>query len=109
LPVPPVAKLRAAGVPLAVATDFNPGSSWCETLPIQMWLATTHYGMTVEEAWLGVTRHAAKALGRTDVGAIVAGAFADLVIWRADEPADIPYRYGAPLVETVVAAGQPIR
>jgi imidazolonepropionase len=108
LPVPPVAKLRAAGVTLAVATDFNPGSSWCETLPIQMWLATTHYEMTVEEAWLGVTRHAAKALGRTDVGALVVGAYADLVVWRADEPAAIPYRYGTSLVDTVIASGQAI-
>ncbi|HTL34616.1 MAG TPA: imidazolonepropionase, partial [Kofleriaceae bacterium] len=62
LPVPPIGKLRAAGVPLAIASDMNPGSSHCETLPIQMWLATTHFGMTVEEAWLGVTRHAARAL-----------------------------------------------
>lgn len=105
LPVPPVAKLRAAGVAMAVATDFNPGSSWCETLPIQMWLATTHYEMTVEEAWLGVTRNAARALGRSDVGALVVGAAADLVIWRCDDPADVPYRYGQSLVDTVIASG----
>lgn len=108
LPVPPVDKLRAAGVAMAVATDFNPGSSWCETLPIQMWLATTHYGMTVEETWLGVTRNAALALGRRDVGALVVGAAADLVIWRCDDPAEVPYRYGASLVDTVIASGQPV-
>lgn len=106
LPVPPVATLRAAGVAMAVATDFNPGSSWCETLPIQMWLATTHFQMTVDEAWLGVTRHAAVALGRRDVGSLVAGAAADLVIWRCDDPADVPYRYGTSLVDTVVASGE---
>lgn len=108
LPVPPVGKLRAAGVAMAVATDCNPGSSWCETLPIQMWLATTHYGMTVEEAWLGVTRNAARALGRGDVGTLVVGAAADLVIWRCDDPADVPYRYGGSLVDAVIASGTPV-
>ncbi|MGE5186411.1 MAG: imidazolonepropionase [Acidobacteriota bacterium] len=105
LPVPPIDKLRAAGVAMAVATDLNPGSSYCETLPIQMWLATTHYGMTVDEAWLGVTRHAAKALARTGAGTLAAGAPADLIVWHADEPAAVPYRYGANLVEHVYAAG----
>ncbi len=104
LPVPPVERLRAAGVPLAVASDLNPGSSYCETLAIQMWLATTHFGMTVEETWLGVTRHAARALG-VAAGAVVGGARADLVLWRADDPAQIPYRYGADLVDRVYTAG----
>ncbi len=105
LPVPPVAKLRAAGVAMAVATDFNPGTSWSETLPLQMWLATTHFGMTVEEAWLGVTRHAARALGRADVGALVPGAHGDCVIWRCDRPVDVCYRMGGSLVARVIAAG----
>jgi imidazolonepropionase len=47
LPVPPVDKLRRAGVAMAIATDLNPGSSFCEQLPVQLWLATTHYGLTV--------------------------------------------------------------
>jgi imidazolonepropionase len=102
---PPVERLRAAGIPLAVATDLNPGTSHGETLPVQMWLATTHYGMTVEEAWLGVTRVAARALGRTDIGALVAGARADLVTWDSDEPAAVPYRYTANLARTVHVAG----
>jgi imidazolonepropionase len=104
LPVPPVEKLRAAGVPMAVATDFNPGSSYCENLPIQMWLATTHFGMTVEEAWLGVTRHAARALA-VDAGVLAAGRCADFVVWGASDPAEIPYRYGAFLVEGVFVGG----
>lgn len=107
LPPPPVERLRAAGVAMAVATDLNPGSSYCETLPIQMWLATTHFGMTVDEAWLGVTRHAAKALA-VEAGALVSGARADLVIWRCEHPADVPYRYGANLVDAVYAAGERI-
>jgi imidazolonepropionase len=103
---PPVDKLRAAGVAMAVATDFNPGTSYCETLPIQMWLACTHYGMTVDEAWLGVTRVAARALDLTarGVGTIAPGAPADLVVWNASDPADIPYRYGADLVNGVLTA-----
>jgi imidazolonepropionase len=104
LPVPPVEKLRAAGVPMAVATDLNPGTSYCETLPIQMWLATTHFGMTVEEAWLGVTRHAARAL-RLDTGVLQAGRQADLVIWDCEQPAEVPYRYGTNLVSRVIARG----
>ena len=104
LPVPPIAALRAAGVPLAVATDLNPGSSYCESLPIQMWLATTHFQMTVEEAWLGVTRIAARALGleSAGVGTIAPGAPADLVIWKTDDPVDVAYRYGTSLVERVL-------
>jgi imidazolonepropionase len=105
LPVPPVAQLRAAGVAMAIATDFNPGSSMSTNLPIQMWLATTHYGMTVEEAWLGVTRHAARALGLTDAGVLRAGGRADLVLWRCEQPADVPYRYGSSLVDRVFVAG----
>ncbi|MBV8758086.1 MAG: imidazolonepropionase [Deltaproteobacteria bacterium] len=104
LPVPPVEKLRRAGVAMAVATDLNPGTSYCETLPIQMWLATTHYGMTVEEAWLGVTRVAARAL-RVEAGALVAGARADCVIWSCERPEEVPYRYGTNLVSRVICGG----
>jgi imidazolonepropionase len=104
LPVPPIEKLRAAGVAMAIASDLNPGSSYCESLAIQLWLATTHFGMTVEEAWLGVTRHAAKALA-VDVGVLAAGAPADFVVWRCEDPAEVPYRYGAQLVDAVYFAG----
>jgi len=111
LPVPPVAQLRAAGVPMAIASDLNPGSSYCEVLPVQMWLATTHFAMTVEEAWLGVTRHAARALGESTAGVLAPGRAADLVVWDCTEPADIAYRYGSAggLVREVYAAGQPTR
>lgn len=108
LPVPPVEQLRVAGVSLAVATDLNPGSSNCETLGVQMWLATTHFGMTVDEAWLGVTRRAAKALGLTGPGTLIVGAPADFIIWNCDDPAHVPYRYDANLVDRVYVAGRPI-
>jgi imidazolonepropionase len=61
--------------------------------------------MTVEETWLGVTRIAARALGRADVGRIAAGARADLVLWDTDEPAAIPYRFGANLCAAVWTRG----
>jgi imidazolonepropionase len=111
LPVPPVERLRAAGVPMAIASDLNPGSSFSSDLPLQMWLATTHYGMTVEEAWLGVTRHAARALGRPKAGQLALDAPADLIVWTCDDPATVPYRYGASasLIETVYVAGKPLR
>lgn len=103
---PPVAALRQRKVAMAVASDWNPGTSWAEGLATPMWLATTHYGMTVEEAWLGVTRHAATALRRPDVGVLRAGARADFVVWDTDEPAAIPYRIGADLVSEVWISGQ---
>jgi imidazolonepropionase len=104
LPVPPVDKLRRSGVPLAVATDLNPGSSYSDSLPLQLWLATTHYGMTVEEAWLGVTRHAARALG-VEAGRLMTGAPGDVVLWKCNDPADVPYHYGANHVDRVWIAG----
>ena len=105
---PPVEKLRKAGVRMAVATDMNPGSSFCESLEVPMWLASTHYGMTVEETWLGVTREAARALGRHDIGTITVGAQADLVIWDCERPSEVPYRIGKRQVAHVIKAGRPI-
>ena len=109
LPVPPIGRLRAAGVPLAIATDLNPGSSWSVNLQTQMWLATTHYGMTVEEAWLGVTRHGARALALETVsGTIGVGRRADLVTWSCERPAEVPYRYDTRLVSGVWIAGEQV-
>jgi imidazolonepropionase len=105
LPVPPVAALRAAGVSLAIATDLNPGSSFSEHLPLQMWLATTHYGMTVDEAWLGVTVHAASALALPRAGKLAPGFIADLVAWDCAHPAEVPYHYGASLLHRVWIGG----
>lgn len=105
---PPVAALREAGVAMALATDMNPGTSMCESLPVQMWLGTTYYGMSVTEAWLGVTRVAAQAMGRRDIGVLAPGARADMVIWDAESPAEIPYRYGANLVQRVIKDGRTV-
>ena len=102
---PPVSKLRDAKVSMAIATDHNPGTSMGATLPIQMWLACCHYNMTVAEAWLGVTRNAAKALGRNTIGRIAPGFQADLVFWGAEHYAEIPYRYDANLTTRVIKRG----
>ncbi len=106
---PPVAALRAAGVAMAVATDMNPGSTYCESLPLQMWLAATHLGMTVDEVWQGVTTIAAGVLERPDVGRLRAAARADILIWDAEVPAEIPYRYGANLIHRIIKSGRLIK
>src|SRR5262249_53142893 len=106
MPPPPVDRLRRAGCRFALGTDLNPGSSWSEALPLQMWLACTHLGLTVDEAWLGVTRHAARAAGRPDAGQLVAGAPGDLVIWETDDHRMVPYHYGVNLVARVIAGGR---
>lgn len=105
LPPPPVARLRAAGCAFALGTDMNPGSSMTASLPLQMWLATTHLGLTVEEAWLGTTRVAARAAGRPAAGRLVPGAPGDAVVWQTAEPELVPYFYGENLVGTVVVDG----
>jgi imidazolonepropionase len=69
-----------------------------------MWLATTHFGMTVEEAWLGVTRHAGRALA-VEAGVLRIGARGDAVVWNCDDPVHVPYRYGTSLVDRVIVAG----
>ena len=93
---PPVALLRKAGVPLAVATDCNPGTSPCTSLLIAMNMACTLFGLTPEEALAGATRQAARALGvLEDVGTLEVGKRADLVLWRIARPAELCYALGA--------------
>jgi imidazolonepropionase len=93
--VPPIAALRAAEVPMAVATDLNPGSSPIASLTLAMNMACTLFRLTPEEALLGTTVHAARALGLTDRSRIAPGLRADLCIWDADHPAELSYRIGA--------------
>lgn len=92
--LPPVEALRTAGVPLAVATDCNPGSSPMTSLLLAMNMACTLFRMTPEEALAGVTRNAARALGLGDHGTIAAGKRADLAVWNASHPAELSYRIG---------------
>ena len=92
---PPIAALRAAGVPMAVATDMNPGSSPIASLPLAMNMACTLFRLTPEEALSGATVHAAAALALRDRGRIAPDQRADLCIWEARHPAELAYRIGA--------------
>lgn len=97
---PPVAALRAAGVPMAVATDCNPGTSPLESPLLAMNLACTLFGLTPAEALAGMTRNAASALGLDDRGTLEVGKRADLALWSVERPGELAYRMGArPLVE----------
>lgn len=104
--LPPIAALRAAHVPMAVATDLNPGSSPLASLPLAMNMACTLFGLTPEEALLGTTAHAARALGLADRGRIAPGLCADLCLWEADHPAELAYRIGATPLHTRIVGGQ---
>lgn len=93
--LPPIALLRAHGVPLAIATDCNPGTSPLTSLLLTMNMAATLFGMTVEECLAGTTRAAARALGiAQDTGSVEAGKYADLAIWDIGDAAELVYRMG---------------
>ncbi|WP_370284211.1 imidazolonepropionase [Pseudooceanicola sp.] len=92
--LPPINAFRAAGVPMALATDCNPGSSPLSSLLLTMNMGATLFRLTPEESLRGTTTHAARALGLTDVGAIRAGLRADLAIWDVATPAELAYRIG---------------
>lgn len=100
---PPVELLRQYQVPMAVATDFNPGTSPFISLHWAMNMACVQFGLTPEEAWAGVTRHAARALGRhASHGQLKAGFVADFVVWDAELPVEILYEPGRnPLYQRV--------
>jgi imidazolonepropionase len=101
---PPVAAFRAHGVPMAVATDCNPGSSPLTSLLLAMNMACTLFGLTPEEALLGTTAHAARALGLSDRGSVAPGLRADLAVWDVGDPAELAYRIGFnPLYHRYVA------
>jgi len=102
---PPVAALRAAGVPLAVATDLNPGTSPLGSLTLAMNLACTLLGLTPAEALAGATRVGTRALGLHDRGALAPGLRADLALWDVEHPADLAGRLALPALATRVVAG----
>lgn len=91
---PPIQAFRDHGVPMALATDCNPGSSPLTSPLLTMNMACTLFRMTPLEALLGMTAHAAKALGEGDRGRIIAGHRADLNIWDVAHPAELSYRIG---------------
>ncbi|MEO0691374.1 MAG: imidazolonepropionase [Pseudomonadota bacterium] len=104
---PPIAAFRAHGVPMAVATDWNPGSSPLGSLLLAMNMACTLFGLTPEEALAGTTRNAARALGLSDRGVIAPVMRADLAVWDVEQPAELSYRIGAsPLHDVIYGGGE---
>lgn len=104
---PPVDLLRRYGVPMAVATDCNPGTSPVLSPTLMMSMACTLFGLTPEEALAGMTRAGAQALGLADeCGTISAGKAADLAIWRIGRPAELSYWIGMPGPERRIVAGE---
>ena len=103
---PPVERLRHYGVPMAVASDFNPGTSPFASLRLAMNMACVQFGLTPCEAWRGVTVHAARALRRRDFGCLSAGRPAHFNVWDTDAPVDIIYELGRPFLRQRVLFGR---
>lgn len=103
---PPVAALRAAGVPLAVASDHNPGTAPGLSLLLAAHMACTFFRLTPLEAVAGITHQAARALGLTDRGSLQAGLRADLAVWDLNHPNELAYWFGHNPCLKVVQGGQ---
>ncbi len=103
----PARRLIDEGVAVALGTDFNPGSCTAFSLPLIMTLACTQLRMSTAEAWTAVTVNAAYAVGQgAKAGTLEPGKRADLVVWDATDPREIPYSFGANLARQVVRAGK---
>ncbi|MBV6273880.1 imidazolonepropionase [Alcaligenaceae bacterium CGII-47] len=104
---PPIALLREYGVPIAIATDCNPGTSPSTSLLLMLNMACTLFRLTVDEALAGVTRHAAKALGHADVtGRLAVGDYADFAVWEVASVAELAYWTGLPRCRQLVRHGE---
>jgi imidazolonepropionase len=104
--VPPIELFRRHGIPMALSTDCNPGSSPCTSLLLMMNMACTLFRMTPLEALAGVTRNAARALGLADRGVIAPGMRADLALWDAASPAQLSYAMGMNAHRQTIFAGR---
>ncbi|MCL9783771.1 imidazolonepropionase [Vibrio sp. S4M6] len=105
--LPPISQLRELNVPMAIATDFNPGTSPFADLTMMMNMGCTLFGLTPEEALRGVTCHAAKALGLGHSrGQIKQGYEADLAIWNIAHPAELSYQVGIPRLSARIVNGE---
>ena len=103
--LPPLELFRAHGVPMAIATDCNPGTSPLLSLRQAMQLACTHFRLTPEDALRGATMHAARAVGLADRGLLRVGLRADLALWRVRHPAELCYWLGGDLLYASWVAG----
>lgn len=106
--LPPLAALRERSVPIAIATDCNPGTSPLLSLRLAANMACTLFRLTPEEALRGVTVNAARALGLADRGTLTVGQRADLVAWHAKQPAELCYWIGGQLARQVYVAGKSV-
>ena len=105
--LPPISELRAQKVPMAIATDFNPGTSPFADLTMMMNMGCTLFGLTPEEALRGTTCHAAKALGLgSSRGQIKQGYDADLAIWNISHPAELSYQVSVPRLVARIVDGE---
>ena len=104
--VPPVAALRAAGVPIAIATDHNPGSSPTLSPLLMLSMACTLFRLTPEEALRGMTVNGARALGLADRGRLAAGQRADFAVWDVVHPNELSYWFGSNTCRRVVVGGE---
>jgi len=104
---PPIDALRAAGVPIALATDCNPGTSPLTSILLVLNMGATLFGLTVDECLAGVTRNAARALGMADaIGTLEPGKRCDLAIWDVERPAELVYRMGFNPLHARIWSGQ---
>ncbi len=103
--LPPVGLLREHGVPIAIATDCNPGTSPLLSMPAAMALASRLFRLTPLECLAGATRNAARALGLADRGTLETGRRADLAVWNIDHPRDLAYWMGGDPLELLIVAG----
>lgn len=105
--VPPIQALRENNIPIAVATDANPGSSPTASLLLMLSMACRFFALTVDEALAAVTKNAARALGLADtLGSITPGMTADLVLWSIADPAELCYYFASPLTHRTMIKGE---
>jgi imidazolonepropionase len=102
-------RLRVAGATIALGTDCNPGTSWCDSMPYAVQLACLAYRMPVEMALRAATVNAAAALRREDIGRLAIGAWGDLAVLRAEHEADLVAHLGVPAVAATVVGGRVVR
>ena len=106
--LPPVALLRHHAVPMAIATDCNPGTSPLLSLRLAAGMACTLFRLTPEEALRGITVNAARALGLADRGTLAVGQRADMVVWNARRPAELCYWIGGSLARRIYVGGETV-
>ncbi|GAB2906225.1 imidazolonepropionase [Rheinheimera gaetbuli] len=107
--LPPIGLLRQYQVPMAIATDLNPGTSPLCSLPLMLNMACTLFRLTPEEALLGVTRHAARALGLNDCGQLTVGYRADFGCYAISQPAELCYQFGVNSLKQLIINGKEVR